>query len=145
MERLLYKDLYRWRRARNRLPLILRGTRQVGKTYLLKQFGGREFKRCYHFDFEKSGISLGLLFDGDLSPRRLLRDLSLFVGEQIDSRESLVIFDEIENCPRASTSLKYFSEELPEQAVCAAGSLLGVMLSGESFPVGKVAFLSLAP
>jgi len=145
MERLLYDDLNRWRSARNRLPLILRGTRQVGKTYLLKQFGDREFKQCHHFDFEKSGELLGPLFDGELSPRRLLRDLSLLVGQPIDPRESLVIFDEIQNCPRALTSLKYFSEELPEQAVCAAGSLLGVMLSGESFPVGKVAFLDLYP
>ena len=145
MERLLYEDLKRWTRSSNRLPLILRGARQVGKTYLLKQFGGREFKRYHHFDFEKNGKRLSPLFDGDLSPSRLLRDLSLLAGEQIDSRESLVVFDEIQNCPRALTALKYFAEDLPEQAVCAAGSLLGVMLSGESFPVGKVSFLDLYP
>jgi len=117
----------------------------VGKTYLLERLGEREFKQCHRFDFERDGERLCPLFEGSLSPKRLLRDLSLFVGKEIGGEDRLVIFDEIQNCPRALTSLKYFAEELPGQAVCAAGSLLGVMLSGESFPVGKVSFLNLYP
>jgi len=145
MRRKLYDELSLWKNHRKRQPLIVSGARQVGKTYLLKQFGQKEFDRFYHFDFEKSGVSLNPLFDGELDPKEIVTNLSLFVGEQIENRNSLIIFDEIQNCPRALTSLKYFSEELPQQAVCAAGSLLGTMLTGESFPVGKVVFLDLYP
>ncbi len=145
MERFLYRDLKHWAQSRDRLPLVLRGARQVGKTYLLEELGEREFARHHRFDFERDGPRLCPLFEGDLSPKRLIRDLSLVVGEQVGREDGLIIFDEIQNCPRALTSLKYFAEELPGQAVCAAGSLLGVMLSGESFPVGKVAFLDLYP
>ena len=144
MKRALYSELLRWKSGQNRLPLILRGARQVGKTHLLKQFGHSEFDTCHHFDFEKSGESLSPLFNGDLSPKQIVTNLSLHIGEPIDEK-SLIIFDEIQSCPRALTSLKYFAEDLPQQAVCAAGSLLGIMLSTESFPVGNVSIADLYP
>jgi len=145
MKRTLYDKLNKWKASQGRQPLILRGARQVGKTHLLMQFGRKEFNKCHHFDFEKSGATLKPLFEKELSPKQIIANLSLFVNQQIEGQNSLIIFDEIQNCPRALTCLKYFSEEMPEQAICAAGSLLGVMLTNESFPVGKVIFLDLYP
>jgi len=127
------------------VPLILRGARQVGKSYVLAEFGENEFDRCHHFDFEKDGKELVPLFQEGLSPDALMRNLSLFEGVQIDPARDLVIFDEIQNCPEALTSLKYFCEDLPELFICAAGSLLGISLSDASFPVGKVCYLDLYP
>lgn len=145
MNRLLYEHLVAWKHERDRVPLILRGARQVGKSYLLKAFGEQEFARCHHFDFEKNGRELIPLFKENLSPQRLVDNLSLFAGVQIVPGKDLVILDEIQNCPEALTSLKYFAEEMPELFICAAGSLLGIALSQTSFPVGKVCYLDLYP
>jgi len=145
MKRLLYDKLSQWKNSPKRLPLILRGARQVGKTYLLKAFGETEFEEMHYLDFERDREQLAQVFESSLSPQRLLNDLSFVVRTRIDPGKALLVFDEIQNCPRALTSLKYFAEELPNLAICAAGSLLGTSLSTESFPVGKVTFLDLYP
>lgn len=145
MKRSIYKELIAWKESRDRVPLILRGARQVGKSYILREFGKNEFARYHHFDFEKNKKELLPLFRESLSPERLLTNLSLFAGTQIEVGKDLMVFDEIQNCPEALTSLKYFSEDLPGMFVCAAGSLLGISLSGTSFPVGKICYLDLYP
>ncbi len=144
MERLIYKNLLNWKKDQNRQPLLLKGARQVGKSYILKAFGEREFKNYYFFNFEKDKKIISI-FEPDLQPERIIRELSISIGKNIDVHNDLIIFDEIQECPKAITSLKYFSENMPELAVCCAGSLIGVMLSSESFPVGKVEFLNLFP
>lgn len=127
-----------------RKPLLLRGARQVGKTYILKEFGQEHFPHVHYLNFEEDEL-LARFFERDLRPARLLEEFRFYLGRGIDLRQDLLFFDEIQRCPRALTSLKYFCEEQPELAVCAAGSLLGLTLSSESFPVGKVAFLNLYP
>lgn len=124
--------------------MILRGARQVGKTFLLKDFGAKEFRQCHYFNFEEDD-RLAPIFERDLKPGRLVTELRFLLGHSIDPAVDLVIFDEIQRCPRALTSLKYFCEDMPELAVCAAGSLLGVSLTSDSFPVGKVTFMDLMP
>ncbi len=144
MKRLLYADLVKWKESLARKPLILRGARQTGKSYLLAEFGRKEFADFHLFDFEKDGRELTALFEETLDPKRLIQSLGLYQEKPIES-SSLIIFDEIQSCPRALTSLKYFCEELPEQAVCAAGSLLGVAVLESAYPVGKVMHLDLFP
>lgn len=145
MKRLHFERLVQWKNDSERKPLILRGARQVGKTYLLKEFGRLQFKNFHHFDFERDKKILMPAFQGDLSPKTIIRNLALITDRLIDIKNDLVIFDEIQNIPEAITSLKYFKEEMPELALCAAGSLLGVFLSDVSFPVGKVEFMTLRP
>ena len=145
MKRLLLNDLVRWKNRKDRKPLLLRGARQVGKTWLLKAFGKKYFKNYFHLDCERDAERLRVVFNEDLSPETILRNLSLFLNRPIDIRNDLLIFDEIQNIPRALTALKYFYEDMPQLAVCAAGSLLGVMLSDISFPVGKVEFIDVYP
>jgi len=144
MKRNVKTALEEWRLSSDRKPLILRGARQVGKTYALKAFGKRAFPRCHYVNFEEDERS-GRIFERDLKPDRILDGLQFHLDQAINRHEDLVIFDEIQRCPRALTSLKYFSEEMPELALCAAGSLLGVGLNMESFPVGKIRFLDLYP
>lgn len=144
MKRTINKSLDDWKRSASRKPLILRGARQVGKTYTLMEFGGASFPRYHYVNFEKDE-RLGRLFEQDLNPERILNELQFYLDQPIDRRRDLLIFDEIQRCPRALTSLKYFSEEMPEMALCAAGSLLGVALQPDSFPVGKVQFLDMHP
>jgi predicted AAA+ superfamily ATPase len=144
MKRTVTESLHRWKSSANRKPLILRGARQVGKTYILKEFGSAAFPRHHYVNFEKDE-RLCRLFEQDLKPERILDELQFYLDQPIDRRRDLVIFDEIQRSPRALTSLKYFSEEMPEMALCAAGSLLGVTLHSDSFPVGKVQFLDMHP
>lgn len=145
MERLLLEDLRRWREKSDRKPLILRGARQVGKTWLLKDFGKKCFDDICYVNFEQKDV-LASIFEGTLSPQRIIEQLSLYHGKKILPQKTLLIFDEVQELPRALTSLKYFAEEAPEYAICCAGSLLGVALhEGTSFPVGKVDFLDLYP
>lgn len=145
MERLLIEELKKWKEKAGRKPLILRGARQVGKTWLLKDFGKRFFKNVCYINFEQKDI-LGNIFGGTLSPSRIIEQLSVYAGQIINPEDTLIIFDEVQEMPRALTSLKYFAEEAPEYAVCCAGSLLGVALhEGTSFPVGKVEFMDLYP
>ena len=144
MKRTITESLHRWKSSANRKPLILRGARQVGKTYILKEFGGAAFPFYHYVNFEKDE-RLGRIFERDLKPERILNELQFYLDRPIDRRRDLVIFDEIQRSPRALTSLKYFSEEMPELALCAAGSLLGVALQPDPFPVGKVHFLDMYP
>jgi predicted AAA+ superfamily ATPase len=144
MKRNITTFLEAWKLSSDRKPLILRGARQVGKTYTLKEFGKRDFPRHHYINFEEDERP-GRIFERDLKPDRILNDLQFHLDQTINRHEDIVVFDEIQRCPRALTSLKYFSENMPELALCAAGSLLGVGLNMESFPVGKVQFIDMYP
>jgi len=145
MQRILMKDLIDWKNKKNRQPLILKGARQVGKTWLLNEFGRTAFEDMLHINFENAP-GLKESFDGDISPQRIIDLLGALHGKRIKPQETLLIFDEVQEIPRALTALKYFAETAPEYAICCAGSLLGVALhSGTSFPVGKVDYLTLQP
>ena len=144
MKRKSYHQLLDWKNAPSRKPLIIRGARQVGKTHLIKEFGQKEFTRCHYFNFE-TDRSLHEIFAKDFFVDRILGELSLKIRQDIDAEKDVVIFDEIQDCPRALTALKYFCENKSGLALLCAGSLLGVKLSHESFPVGKVDFLDLHP
>ncbi len=144
MKRLMMDKLLSWKEMGKRKPLILKGVRQVGKTYLLKEFGRRSFSKYHYINFEKSP-DLAKIFEQDLVPQRILNELSFHLNSSIDIEKDFVIFDEIQEAPKALTSLKYFCEECPKLAMCGAGSLLGIHLSSGSFPVGKVTFLTLNP
>jgi len=133
-----------WRTRVTRKPVLLEGARQVGKTYLLEQFGAERFRTCHRFDFEEEP-GLASIFDADLRPERILRDLGLARDTDIDQLHDLLILDEIQRCPRALASLKYFAERMPEAFVCGSGSLLGLGLSDDLFPVGKTEHLHLHP
>ena len=145
MKRTAYKALLDWKNNKKRKPLLLQGARQVGKTYLVDDFAGNEYSDYASFNFEKTP-ELNAIFDGDLDPKTIISKLSLFIGRKITPEETLIFFDEIQACPRAITSLKYFSEEAPDFNIIAAGSLLGVSVGKKSsFPVGKVNFMTLYP
>lgn len=147
MERNIMKELVEWRNKQaGRMPLILHGVRQSGKTYILRELGERCFKNCIYVNFERMEMISGF-FDGELNPDRLIRLLEEYFLQKIVPDETLLIFDEIQACERALTSLKYFQEEAPEYHVAAAGSLLGVAINREkySFPVGKVTIKTLYP
>lgn len=144
MRRKNINALISWKNENKRKPLILRGARQVGKTYLLQEFGKTSFPRSHYLNFE-SDEALCKLFEKDLNPSRILEELQFFLDTSIDTKKDIVIFDEIQLCPRALTSLKYFCEQMPKLALCAAGSLLGVSLTKEAFPVGKVTFMEMFP
>jgi len=145
MKRDLYKQLLLWKNSPLRQPLLLQGARQVGKTHLLKEFSVQEYKNCCYVNFEEMGACKNF-FETDLKPHRILRDLSIHLEIKIEPATTLIVFDEIQQCPNALTSLKYFCEHAQEYSVAAAGSLLGVKLSGaRGFPVGKVHFCHLFP
>lgn len=145
MEREAYNRLKEWKLSERRKPLIIYGARQVGKTYLLKEFGSREYKNLVYINCFKNP-EIEMLFNGDADVKRILIGLSAYAKQQILPHETLVFFDEAQEIPRTISMLKYFCEELPDIHVVVAGSLLGVMnLAGESFPVGKVNVLHLYP
>ena len=144
LQRTLYDKLLKWRKSTTRKPLLLQGARQTGKSYLLEHFANSEFANLFLFNFEKNP-SLKEIFKSDLDPQRIIRELSLASGKSINPESDVVIFDEIQEAPKAIASLKYFFEEMPELALAGAGSLLGVKLANELFPVGKVDFLYLYP
>ena len=144
MLRLISQDLKKWKNKKYRKPLIIKGVRQTGKTYTLKKFGESEFPAFHYINFENNSKAANL-FKNDFDPKRILNDLSFLLDRTIDVKNDLVIFDEIQACPEALTSLKYFSEQLPELALCCAGSLLGLHLGETSFPVGKVDFFHMRP
>ena len=145
LKRLLMNELIQWKNKHNRLPLILKGARQVGKTWLLNEFGRTVFDDVMYINFENAP-GLKEIFDGDISPHRIVDLLGALHGKRIKPQETLLIFDEVQEIPRALTALKYFAETAPEYAICCAGSLLGVALhKGTSFPVGKVDYLTLQP
>jgi predicted AAA+ superfamily ATPase len=145
MDRIIFKDLAAWKEGAGRKPLILRGMRQCGKTWVLRELGRRLYGDTAYFNFE-GNEALMERFEGDLDPRRIIAELGILRKKPIDPAATLVIFDEIQFCNRALTSLKYFCEDAPEYHVACAGSLLGLALSKPlSFPVGKVELLSLRP
>ncbi|MBT3295171.1 MAG: ATP-binding protein [Verrucomicrobia bacterium] len=144
MKRTISVDLEAWRERQGRKPLLLQGARQVGKTYSLKAFGSRHFRNFHYVNFEERESFIPA-FKGDLTPREIIQELSLLLNAPINPEEDLLVLDEIQQCPRALTSLKYFAEDMPELAVCAAGSLLGVHLGECSFPVGKIDEIHMVP
>jgi predicted AAA+ superfamily ATPase len=144
LERKIKKFLQEWKQSSDHKPLLLQGARQVGKTYSLEQFGRQEFKKYFLFDFMENP-SLNKVFEQDLLPERILRDLGILMNDDIDLDHDLIIFDEIQQCPNALTSLKYFAQKLPNAYIAATGSLLGLGLSENAFPVGKVDRMNLYP
>ena len=139
------EQLKNWQKKENRKPLILRGARQVGKTWLLKKFGATCYKNCVYVNFEDAP-QLRELFRKDFDIQRIINVLEIYTGEKVVAGHTLIIFDEIQAAERALTSLKYFYEKAPEQHLVAAGSLLGISMPYKaSFPVGKVDFLDLHP
>lgn len=144
MKRFITEKLIKWKNDKSRKPLILKGARQVGKTYVLKEFGVNYYESIAYFNFDHDD-TLATLFEHTKDPIRIIEQLSLVIGKKINPITTLIIFDEIQECPNALNSLKYFCEEANDYHVVAAGSLLGVKLSKVSFPVGKVDFLSMYP
>ena len=145
MYRAAIKELIKWKLDKFRKPLVVQGARQVGKTWLLREFGGAEFKQTVYVNFEKETRLQGL-FSQDLDPRRIIAVLEAFFATKIDCESTLVVFDEIQSAPNGLTSLKYFCEDAPEYFVAASDSLLGMNLHNKvSFPVGKVNFLNMFP
>ncbi len=146
MERKQMSTLLKWKDQKNRKPLLLEGARQVGKTYLLKDFGKRYFKNVAYVNFQNPSAELLDLFNGSIEPKRIITMLELYLNMKISPSETLLIFDEAQDVPRVLTSLKYFCEDAPEYHVATAGSLLGVFLHKDSsFPVGKVNTMKLEP
>lgn len=145
MKRNLMKSLKEWKNSPYRKPLILSGARQVGKTWLMKEFGRTEYTNTVYVNFDQD-INAAGLFEGSINPDRIILGLRALSGMEIDPDNTLIIFDEVQEAPRALTSLKYFCEEAPQYSIIAAGSLLGVALhAGTSFPVGKVDRMHLYP
>lgn len=144
MKRLIVSDLLAWKVRAHRKPLLLQGARQVGKTWVLKEFGKTAFRRAHYVNFENAA-AFRSLFQSGLRPAVVLPQLSVLLNERIVPDQDLLIFDEIQNSPEALTSLKYFNEEMPQLAVCCAGSHVGLVVSGAAFPVGQVDFMTLYP
>ena len=145
MYRTAFEQLYKWKENKNRKPLIIEGARQVGKTWLTKEFGKIAYKDTVYINFD-SNSKMADLFSSDLNIERLIMGLEIYIGRKINPDNSLLIFDEIQEVPRALSSLKYFYEDAPQYNIVCAGSLLGIALhGGTSFPVGKVDFLNLYP
>lgn len=145
VERLLMQDLIEWKDNPKKKPLVVQGVRQCGKTYLIEDFARRYYNDVAYYRFDKDA-KIREYFEQDLDPQRIIKDLGLARGKTIKPGETLIIFDEIQECGNAVASLKYFYEDAPEYHIISAGSLLGVaMKKGASFPVGKVEFLNLYP
>jgi predicted AAA+ superfamily ATPase len=145
MERKAEKKLLIWKDSPSRKPLLVTGARQVGKTWLMKKFGANSFENMLYVNFEKE-IPLRTLFEQDYQPTRIVKVLETYFNQSVISGKTLLIFDEIQEAKGAITSLKYFREELPEQHLIGAGSLLGIAMKNQtSFPVGQVEFLNLCP
>ncbi len=144
MKRFIIEKLKEWKESKYRKPLILKGARQVGKTYILKQFGEENYEGVAYFNFDHDE-DLYNLFENTKDPKRILEQLSFIYGKAIMPEKTLIIFDEIQECPNALNALKYFYEEANEYHIACAGSLLGIRLSHTSFPVGKVDFLNMYP
>ena len=145
MYRIALEKLLTWKQSKRRKPLIIEGARQVGKTWLAKEFGRQAYADTVYINFD-SNSRMAELFASDLDTDRLIMGLELYAGRKIDPNNSLLIFDEVQEVPRALASLKYFCENAPQYHIVCAGSLLGIALHhGTSFPVGKVDFLKLYP
>lgn len=143
MKRDIYKKLKEWKSSPRRKPLVLRGARQVGKTYIIKKFGEQEYEYVAYFNFEEDP-DLDDLFKTNLKPAKIIENLSIYTKNKLQPTKHLIIFDEIQASNNALNALKYFNEEANEYHIISAGSLLGIKLSKpKSFPVGKVNFLNM--
>ena len=146
MERFIIKNLQEWRSRPNRKPLVLNGARQVGKTWLLKSFGKTSFRNLAYVAFDGNPALVEFFKSGYSDIKRPITGLQAATGTMIDPEETLIVFDEVQLCPEALTSLKYWQENAPEYAVVAAGSLLGLHLQvGTGYPVGKTESMTLYP
>lgn len=145
MERNLFSELEKWKNKKKRKPLIIQGARQVGKTWIMNEFGARYFKNTIYINFDNNKVMKNV-FEIDFDISRIVSAIKIEYGKGFNPEDTLIIFDEIQEAPKALASLKYFYENAPQYAIIAAGSLLGVALhKGTSFPVGKVDFLHLYP
>lgn len=145
MERFILQNLVKWKVSKHRKPLIVKGVRQVGKTWLLKEFGKRYYDNIAYFNFDENE-EYKQFFETTKDVNRILQNLILASGQKIKAENTLIIFDEVQDCPKVINSLKYFCENAPEYHVACAGSLLGIALSKpSSFPVGKVDFIQINP
>ena len=145
MKRKALQDLIQWKHREDRKPLVLRGARQVGKTWLMREFGKNHYANFVYFNFDEEA-DLKSIFEANKNPERIIQLLSLIAGEKILPEQTLVLFDEIQECPDALNSLKYFKEKENEYHVIAAGSLLGTLLAQpKSYPVGMVNLLEIQP
>ena len=145
MYRTAIEKLLKWKQNKYRKPMIIEGARQVGKTWLMKEFGQQAYADTVYINFD-SNSRMAELFASDLDTERLIMGLELYAGHKIDPDNTLLIFDEVQEVPRALSSLKYFYENAPQYHIVCAGSLLGIALhQGTSFPVGKVDFMNLYP
>ncbi len=145
MYRSATEQLYRWKMNPLRKPLIIRGARQVGKTWLMKEFGSEQYPNVVYINFDNNP-PISELFSSDYNTDRIITGLEIYAGKKIDPDQTLLIFDEVQEVPQALNSLKYFNENAPQYHIICAGSLLGVALHrGASFPVGKVEFMDLGP
>ena len=145
MYRIAMEKLLKWKESKRRKPLIIEGARQVGKTWLMKEFGRQAYADTVYINFD-SNSGMAELFASDLDTDRLIMGLELYAGCKINHDNTLLIFDEVQEVPRALASLKYFYENAPQYHIVCAGSLLGIALhEGTSFPVGKIDFLKLYP
>lgn len=145
MYRYAIEILKEWKKSKYRKPLIIEGARQVGKTWLMQEFGKQAYKDMVYINFD-SNTSMKTLFEADLNTDRLIMGMELYIGKKIDPNHTLIVFDEVQEVPKALSSLKYLYENAPQYHIICAGSLLGTALhEGTSFPVGKVDFLKLYP
>ena len=145
MERFAIEKLSEWKNSEDRKPMVLRGARQVGKTWLMQEFGKRCYRNTVYFNFDEED-ELRSIFETNKNPARIIELLSMICGEKILPGETLLLFDEVQECPEALNSLKYFCEKANEYHIIAAGSLLGTLLAQpKSYPVGKVNLLEIAP
>lgn len=139
------EELKKWKESPNRKPLIIRGARQVGKTWLMKEFGKKYYDKCAYINFDDNS-RMNKLFEEDFDLDRIIQGLKIESGVNIEAENTLIILDEIQETPKALKALKYFCENAREYHIVSAGSLLGVAIhEGTSFPVGKVDFLDLKP
>jgi uncharacterized protein len=145
MYRTAIEELNEWKNKKNKKPLVIRGARQVGKTWLMKEFGKTAYSKTIYINFDNNQ-RIKELFSSDLNIERIIAGLELYTGDKIEPANTLLIFDEIQEVPQALTSLKYFNEDAPHYQIICAGSLLGIALHHDtSFPVGKVEFLDMYP
>ena len=145
MYRYKIEELEKWKQSNNRKPLIIRGARQVGKTWLMKEFGEKYYEKCAYINFDDN-TRMDKLFEEDFDLERIIQGLKIESGVNIEPENTLIILDEIQESPKALKALKYFCENAREYHIISAGSLLGVAIhAGTSFPVGKVDFLDLTP
>ena len=145
MKRNAIQELVAWKSSEDRKPMVLKGARQVGKTWLMKEFGKKAYADTVYINFDNNE-RMKTLFTGSFSVERIVTGLELYAGQKIDADNTLLIFDEVQEVPQALAALKYFNEDAPQYQIVCAGSLLGVALHpGTSFPVGKVEFLDLYP